>query len=226
MFIENQVQEFEFKWAEKWLPDKAKILDLGYGDGLYIKNLMNQDDVTLLEGSSALCDEANRQISINQSKIQVVETFFEDFTTSEKYDVVIASHVLEHVDSPNLLLNRIYQWLKPEGYVLIVVPNSESLHRRLGVAMNLQDKLDSLSPRDHQVGHQRVYSLSSLKEEIQNSGFEVIDHRGFFTKSLANSQMVHLSEEVIEGLCRLSSELPTEMGANIGLVAKISGARE
>ena len=84
----------------------------------------------------------------------------------------------------------------------------------------LQQELDDLSPRDKAVGHLRVYSLESLIKEIEETGFRVLEKRGFFTKALSNAQMINLDPEVFRGLCKLSSNLPAEMGANIGLVCK------
>jgi hypothetical protein len=54
---------------------------------------------------------------------------------------------------------------------------------------------------------------------LNDGGLRTLEARGFFVKSLANSQMLNLSEEVIWGLCEVSDDLPVEFGANIGLVA-------
>ena len=44
-------------------------------------------------------------------------------------------------------------------------------------ALGLQPALDTLSPRDHLVGHQRVYDLSSLESDLRASGFEPFERR-------------------------------------------------
>jgi 2-polyprenyl-3-methyl-5-hydroxy-6-metoxy-1,4-benzoquinol methylase len=71
---------------------------------------------------------------------------------------VLALHVLEHVDDPKTIVKKMYSWLKPGGKAIVVVPNSESLHRRLAVALNLQTHLNTLSKRDKIVGHLEFFS--------------------------------------------------------------------
>ena len=45
-----------------------------------------------------------------------------------KFDFIIANHVLEHVDNYMLSLHEIHRCLKPGGLALLQVPYSESLH--------------------------------------------------------------------------------------------------
>jgi 2-polyprenyl-3-methyl-5-hydroxy-6-metoxy-1,4-benzoquinol methylase len=132
---------------------------------------------------------------------------------------VLALHVLEHVDDPVDLLAVIAGWLEPGGVLVVVTPNAESLHRRLAVKMGLHATLGDLSPRDHLVGHRRVYDLESLKRDIEAGGFSVTGEFGYFVKPLANFQMIDWDTAVLEGLNRMSSELPPALLANIGVTA-------
>lgn len=220
MFIENICQEFEFGWIQSEISQSDKILDLGYGDGLYLKFLKDHKMLTIVEGSKKLFERAVRHAAELNSNASIIHSFFEEFEPNEEFDVIIASHVLEHVDDPELLLSRVKKWLTPNGKLIIVVPNAESFHRKLGVIIKLQNRLDELSTRDHAVGHLRVFTLQSLNKIILNQGFKVVGNRGFFLKVLSNAQMINLSHDVIRGLCELSNELPTEFGANIGVIAR------
>ena len=220
MFIEAICQEFEINWLSQYICDSDKVLDLGFGDGLFLKAFQDHPDFTILEGSKSLAIHGESVARELSSHAKIVHTYFEEYVTLDKYDVIIASHVLEHVKNPKKVLNLCKKWLSDDGEIIVIVPNRESLHRRLGVVMGLQQELDDLSPRDKAVGHLRVYSLESLIKEIEETGFRVLEKRGFFTKALSNAQMINLDPEVFRGLCKLSSNLPAEMGANIGLVCK------
>lgn len=220
MFIEAICQQFEIKWALREINTVDQVLDLGLGDGLYLKAFRDHPNFKIIEGSKSLVEYGQRIASELNSRVQITHTYFEDYVTENKFDVVIASHILEHVLNPLKILNLCKTWLKNDGKLIIIVPNHESLHRRLGVIMGLQQKLDDLSLRDKAVGHLRVYSVETIINEIEKAGFKVLEKRGFFTKALSNAQMVHLEPEVIQGLCELSTDLPAEMGANIGLVCK------
>lgn len=227
MHIEEACQLYELDWILSFFPTKqTRVLDLGFGDGVNYEAIAQNCNVTMIEGSKTLCERA---IKISEEKnlgVQVVHSMFEDFESSEKYDVILASHVLEHVDDPVGLLAGMQKFLTASGKIVGIVPNAESFHRRLGVAMGLQRALDDLGARDLMVGHQRVYSLTSLNKDVQIAGMTIESHRGFFLKVLANSQMIHLEVGVLEGLLRLSDGLPTEDCANIGFVlVPVAGTR-
>jgi 2-polyprenyl-3-methyl-5-hydroxy-6-metoxy-1,4-benzoquinol methylase len=148
-----------------------------------------------------------------------VHGLFENYTPNSFFDVIIASHVLEHVDEPLSILRRMRGWLCRGGKVVIVVPNRNSIHRQLAVLMGLQPALDSLSKRDLLVGHQRVYSFSLLKQHIENAGLRILESRGFFLKVLPNSMMLDYSTDLLWALNKISASLPEELLANIAVVA-------
>lgn len=223
MHIEEACQRYELEWLIDAIPTKVdRILDLGYGDGINFERLIVEKSLVMVDGSRQLCEQAQaRGEKTQQAKpFQVVCSMFEEFDSDEKFGAIVASHVLEHVDNPVELLKRLKKNLARDGLIIGIVPNSESLHRRLGVLMGLQRRLDDLSPRDHIVGHQRVYSLESLTSDLANAGFEVLSHRGFFVKTLSNAQLTQLSASVLTGLLQLSDTLPTELCANIGFVGQ------
>jgi len=144
---------------------------------------------------------------------------FEEFSPAAPFDAIIASHVLEHVDDPVALLRRMAGWLAPGGRLVIVVPNKESLHRRLAVLMGLQPALDTLGARDRLVGHQRVYSHATLEQDLRAGGYTLTEKTGFFLKPVANSMMLGYSTELLGAMNQIGPQLPMELLANIGVLA-------
>ena len=124
------------------------------------------------------------------------------------------------MEFPSLLLNHLDKLLSDDGVIVGIVPNSNSIHRQLGVSMGISKNKDSLSERDKAVGHLRVYDYDALESEFNASGFRVIESRGFFVKPLSNSQIVNLTPKVIEGFLNMSDNFPKELCANLGFVAK------
>lgn len=225
MFIENMGQLYELPWIHNQIPRGSRILDLGYGDGLVFNSLLDFAEthdctVTMIEGSGKLVEQAKKHAN---GRANVEQSFFETFTSDKKFDVVLASHVLEHVDNPVDLLKHLATICNKGAKIVGLVPNSESIHRRLAVLMELQPYLDSLSPRDHLVGHQRVYSLATLTEDFNSSPWQMKETRGFFLKPLANSQLVNYDKSLIAALLQISDALPTEICANIAFSAEIQG---
>lgn len=219
MFIENTIQAYEAAWLSRLVPKESRLLELGVGDGITMKLLAPHFDYHVVEGSLQLVGAAREFSRDSELEIEVHHSWFEEFEPRSGYDAIYASHVLEHVEDPVSLLQKMRTWLNPGGKLIVIVPNSESLHRRLGVLLGLQPKLESLSKRDEMVGHLRVYSDASLTRDLEAGGFSPEIKRGFFVKPLSNFQLQHLSEKEILGLCQLSDEVPLELCANLAVVA-------
>ncbi len=214
--IEERAQRHSVPLLLHALERCGRVLEMGYGTGLITGELLrHRDGIEVLEGSPLLADRALGE----HPGLVVHLDLFETFTPAAPFDAVLALHVLEHVDDPAALLARVSGWLAPGGVLVAVTPNAESLHRRLAVRMGLHEHLDDLSPRDHLVGHQRVYDLDWLRRELETAGLGVVAEFGYFLKPLANHQMVDWAPAVLEGLNRISADLPPRLLANIGVVA-------
>lgn len=215
--LENQIQIDSIPRILSHVHPDARVLELGYGDGLLTAALQQHcKRAELLEGSDLLCERARAK----HESLVMHQALFETFTPEQPYDTVLALHVLEHLDDPALILRRIGGWLAPGGTVVIVVPNRNSLHRRLALKMGMIAHLDELSARDHLVGHQRVYDFADLERDVVAAGMRVRGRFGSFLKTLPNSMMLGFSEELVTALDGISDELPPELLANIGLVAE------
>ena len=214
--IENLCQEYFIEWLLQQIAVGARVLELGFGDGIVTAALAKSGcELTVLEGSATLVDRARQA----HPTVNCVHSLFEDFRADRAYGVILASHVLEHVDDPQAILRLISSWLVETGKIIIVVPNRNSLHRQLAVLMGLQPELDTLSKRDLMVGHQRVYSLEGLEEDVHRAGLRPIKSVGFFLKVLPNAMMLDYSRELLWALNVISSSLPKHLLANIAVVA-------
>ena len=197
---------------------EKRILEMGFGEGVITRELVGQGfKHELVEGSGDLVAHARL---LYGTQIKIHHSLFEDFSPPpEKYDFILGLHVLEHVHNPEAIVKKIYSWLKPDGKVVIVVPNSESLHRRLAVALKLQPFLNSRSKRDEIVGHLRVYSLAELNDLFLRNGFRIDREFGYFIKTVPNGMMTGYSPELLAELTNISELFEPQLLANIGLVA-------
>lgn len=215
--IEDAYQARALPWVLRQLAGCERVLEMGYGEGNFTEELVrNKFRPTLLEGSQVLAEQARQKFG---AAVDCRHSMFEDFTVDRPFDAVIASHVLEHVDDPVRLLLKVKQWIAPSGKVIIIVPNKQSIHRQLAVLMGLQPALDTLGVRDKLVGHQRVYSIATLKADVEKAGLRILESKGFFLKVLPNSMMIGYSKELLAALNQISMQIPDELLANIGMVA-------
>ncbi|HEY3323945.1 MAG TPA: class I SAM-dependent methyltransferase [Planctomycetota bacterium] len=100
-------------------------------------------------------------------------------------DVIIATDLLEHVVTPEILLKEFHRALKPGGRILISVPNLVSYNNRLsillgsGVGMELHLVLKGRCPVNpisgarypEQTQHLRFFTLKSLLRTVEACGF-------------------------------------------------------
>jgi len=123
---EKVVIKREIRNAKKFLKsNNPTLLDIGCGTGWTTEIWRNNGfNVTGLEPSSARSNIASGTYNIN-----IVNQYLENFQTDTKFDVIIMRHLLEHIEDPSAMLKKIQSFLKPEGLLIIIIPNIDSIGR-------------------------------------------------------------------------------------------------
>lgn len=111
---------FEKIWRELE-PEGKIVIDLGCGKGAYLALL--GDNAVGVEISKPNL-EACRAKGLSVIESDLNETLpFKD----ESVDTVLASHVIEHLRGPLFFLEEINRVLKPHGFLILAVPNEQSV---------------------------------------------------------------------------------------------------
>jgi 2-polyprenyl-3-methyl-5-hydroxy-6-metoxy-1,4-benzoquinol methylase len=182
------------------------VLEMGCGGGTTTQMLSRLfPDLHVVDGSRRCLQLASARVP---SSVQFHCSAFETFSPSVRYDSIVMTHILEHVDNAVEILRCARRWLKNGGTLHIIVPNANSLHRRIGVAMGLLPTVDSLNERDASLGHLRVYTMEKLNRDLVNANLKVLHQEGILLKILNNAQMEKLDPKLVEALFALSHELP------------------
>ena len=219
-FYNKSFLNFDFKLTEmNYLSLKPffkgnSVLELGPSLGQMTKFLVDDfEKVYVVEGAKELLDKIP-----NYDNIEKYHSYFEEFDIEIKFDTIILSHVLEHIERPQQLLKQIYNWLSDSGVFLISVPNAKSFHRLAAVEMGMLLNEYELNFRDLELGHYRVYDLPTLKSECEDSGFKIVEEGGVFFKPVSNTQIEeNWNDQMIEGFYFLGKKFP-ENCAEIYLV--------
>src|SRR5690606_12248047 len=104
----------------KELPQDANVLDYGCGAGEFLKYI-ETDFTTFGYEPSATA----RQLSIQKfTKTKVINDLSE--IADQSVDAITLWHVLEHIDNQDDILNLFFNKLKPNGLLIIAVPNHTS----------------------------------------------------------------------------------------------------
>jgi SAM-dependent methyltransferase len=186
-----------------------KVLELGIGHG-YTSHLFAQyyRQYSVIDGSASVIARFRTQYPT--SGAQIVHSYFEEYDTAEKFDVIVMGFVLEHVDNPQQILRQFRQYLEPSGRCYVAVPNAESLHRRFGHAAGLLPDLVALGDADKAFGHMRLYTAASLSKELDDCGYRVVAREGIFLKPFTAGQIasLNLKAEILDGMCKVGVGYP------------------
>jgi len=105
------------------LSDRARILDVGCGDGFHLSLLKESGKPGWqLEGidpsAAAVLAGARKGLAIHLGRVQDVDL------APESYDLALLISTVEHVDDPPGMLSAVKSLLRPGGKVLIVTDNT------------------------------------------------------------------------------------------------------
>lgn len=163
------------------------LLDIACGDGVLTEMFANHfKTVVGVDASSKHLTEARNRCP----KAEFYESLIEDFKIDRKFSSVFLLDLLEHVQDPIAVLKKSASFLKSDGKIIVHVPNSDAVNRKIAVLMGTLTSCDELSPFDLQIaGHRRSYNLESLKYDVKLAGLNIIDHGGIFYKMLSTPQI-------------------------------------
>lgn len=162
-YHEIETEHFWFKSRRRYIrqllknsPKDFKILDIGCSSGILLNELIedgfkreNLYGIDVSEKAIANC----KQNGIQNAFIMDAQ----EITLQEKFDVIIASDCLEHLQEDDKALKNWYNLLKEDGAIFVFVPAFMSLW----------------SQHDEVNLHYRRYTLLQLKQKMQASGFKI-----------------------------------------------------
>lgn len=191
----------------------GNLLELGSFKGDFTRRFLPYfDDITCVEASDEAIEIAKKELG---SKVKFINSLFETVNLTEKYDNIVLTHVLEHLDNPVAVLQRINnEWLSDKGRFFLVCPNANAPSRQIAVKMGLITHNAAVTPAEKAHGHNITYSLDTLERDAKAAGLNVVYRSGIFFKALANFQWDKLvgtdiiSPEYMEGCYQLGQQYP------------------
>lgn len=194
------------------LPPRARILEVGAGNGLFGRLASNEFEYVGID----LAEDAVR--SARSEGLEVVRSSLSHFVnTGSPFDAVTLFHVFEHLADPHDALGRISDLLKPNGILVLITPDTESLLCAIS-----GDRWVSYKFPEHLI----LYSRSALIELLEHSGFEIVSAASDFeycTHEFVRSRLGGLNRAVASlaraAMIALPDPMPTPSGS-IRIVAR------
>ena len=147
---------------------KKKTLDAGCGEGnisLFVAN--HNNDVTGIDESKrsiAICKEKAKQLKLDLNT-QFINAKIEKCKFSQKFNLIICTEVIEHVNNDYLILNKFFNWLSNSGILFISTPSKNAPLFKAGI----------IKKGDKKVGHLRRYTIKYLTRILEDIGFKIVE---------------------------------------------------
>jgi len=169
------------------------IMELGCGPGAVIRECRRR---SLAQRYIAVDYSADAigYLRINDPDIEAIQADITstDFSLAEAVDVVVLSHVIEHLEKPHEFLQAAFKKLKFR-YMIAEVPLEDLLGGRLKNL--LRDRLVNTT------GHVQFFNPSSFVRLLTSNGFDILDrHRYVPTNNLSSIRFLQAKD----GLSRLA----------------------
>jgi SAM-dependent methyltransferase len=161
------VDRFSFwdRYKTLGLKKTEKILEIGFGEGKFLKELSDR-------GFEVYGLELSLYARENMEKVLGKRRVYKNVgQIDEKFDVVLMYHVLEHIDDPRKYVEELACVLSPNGRLVVRVPNVNSWEAEL--AKRQWYHVDSPN-------HMTLFSDEGLVKMLKLAGFDSLKIRRNF----------------------------------------------
>ncbi|MBA2745048.1 MAG: methyltransferase domain-containing protein [Flavisolibacter sp.] len=164
---------------EKSLPENGKVLDVGCGNGVISRHLGRLGFNVLGIDVSEKTIEIARNISPMPNVKFMTKSAEELVASGEKYDAVICSEVLEHLNEPGLLLKVLHDCLAENGKLIVTVPNGKGPRETF-----VTKPILSLRKKNNWIWRTllKIKGMLGYKGTTVQSAADNLDHIQFFSR--------------------------------------------
>jgi SAM-dependent methyltransferase len=184
--IPGKQRFLEFLKIVREMPAPRNILDMGGNKGTerWLQHVFPGAKITILNNSEKQVASCSR----------IIRGDAQDFTTDEKYDLIFAGEIIEHLYNPDGLIASCLLALRPGGHLVLTTPNLACFYNRVFLLLGWSPAAYFPSLRYH-VGnpllpatdgrfgiiadHKSVFTWKGLKALLGHYGAEILEARGY-----------------------------------------------
>lgn len=157
------------------IPPKKKVLEVGCATGELLKKLREKKCYTVgLEKDKDIALEAKRKC--DRIIVGDIETIDRLPFSDNYFDTVVLGDVLEHLQRPDKVLERLKKYLGENGVILVSIPNVAFISVRFGLFFG-RFNYTEYGPLDK--SHLRFFTLKTAKRLIEENGYKIIRLEGY-----------------------------------------------
>lgn len=187
----------------------TKILEIGAGSGIATNEIYNKwhPDLTVIEPGNHFVLMLNRKFSPN--KIQIIESTFENFCSSNKYDAIFSATSFHWVDK-SLKYKKAFDLLNDKGYLILYWNNYSVADYEINKEITkIYNHYNERFECDYQ---RQLQKIERRRKEIEESAeFKLIEDKEIETIiTITSNDFITLLETFI-GHCYLDTQINTEI---------------
>ena len=160
-----------YTYLKKHSLNSGNLLEIGCKDGRVLEFFSKKNFIC--DGIEP--DKQNAAFSRTKTNGKIHNCVFEDFSTKTKYNLIILSHVLEHMIDLNSSLQKIKKLLDKNGQVFLIIPNGEN--------NNILNEIIYEHP------HIYTFNINNIKTALENNGFKIVSS-GIFNPFLMSKNIL------------------------------------
>lgn len=233
-FVRSSIKE---SFVDK-RPSELRVLDVGCGNGsqLALPLVCDGFQLTGIDPHEESIAKA-RQLVNNAANAHFIAGEIEALVDDKKFDVVILSEVLEHMDEPNKLLCASVAFMKPDGIMLVTVPNGYGefeldwwIFRGLRLpqlrdALISRPKETGASTENFESGHVQFFTRGRLNKLFDTCNLTVVrEASGSFLGGPFVAYSLARSSRFLEWNARITERLPLSWASSWYFVLRHNNA--
>lgn len=164
---------YRVKYVADALPDTGCVLDIGCGDGTFLKYLKAWKPNLKLTGID-ISEVAIARLHAAGITGMVHDISQADLPAELKADYVVIMEVLEHLANPEAVMKRVVALGPRRCY--ITIPNLGHIEHRL--RLGLAGKMPLTAIAFHIKEHLRFWTVADFKHWADRMGYRIVDYHG------------------------------------------------
>jgi 2-polyprenyl-3-methyl-5-hydroxy-6-metoxy-1,4-benzoquinol methylase len=209
-------------------PDKIRVLDIGCGNGSQLAMPLSKHgyDLTGIDTDERSIEKA-QSLSWGVSNAHFVFGQLTDLAPKSRFDVVILSEVLEHLNEPKDLLALAVDRMERDGVLIVTVPNGYGefeIGSWLFRGLRVQRLVDAIakdgrevvgSTENQECGHIQFFTRKRLNRLFRSCGLTIMrEASGSFLAGPFVGHTLARSRRFIGWNARITDKLPFSLASS------------